>query len=240
MSAASMRVIVVDDVLLARQRLERLLRAYPDIQVVGSCPDAGTAEASIAENKPDLLLLDIDMPGRSGFELLERLPAERRPFVVFTTAHARFAARAFRVHAADYLLKPIAPAELREALDRVWAARRAGSAGPAYLVLGDREGTKVLAMSSIDWLEAAGNYACICANGTTHIHREPLARLELRLDPAQFQRIHRSRIVNLSRISRLVPMVNGDQRLILNDGTELNVSRTWREALVARLAARSG
>lgn len=240
MSAGRLRILIVDDVLLARQRLERLLRAYPDVEVVGGCADAGSAESAVAALRPDLLLLDIDMPGRDGFELLERLPAERRPSVVFTTAHARFATRAFRVGAVDYLLKPVAADELREALDRAWAGRRSGAAAPAYLVLRDRDGATVLPMAAIDWLEAAGNYACISANGITHVHREPLARLERRLDPAQFQRIHRSRIVNLSRVARLVPAVNGDQRLVLSDGTALNVSRTWREALLARLAGWRG
>lgn len=238
MSRDVIRVLVVDDVALARQRLERLLAAHPGIEVVGSCANATAAEAAVTAHAPDLLLLDVDMPGRDGFELVERLQVDPRPFVVFTTAHAQFAVRAFRIHAVDYLLKPVMPPELQQALDRVWAAKRTGLIASAHVVLRDREGTKVLAMASIDWLEAAGNYVCLSVNGVVHIHREPLARLELRLDPALFQRVHRSRIVNLSRIAHLVPMANGDQRLILRDGTELSASRTWREALFARLPGR--
>lgn len=240
MSPRTLTVIVVDDVALARQRLERLLRAYDDVRVVGSCADAATAETAIVEQRPDLLLLDVDMPGRDGFGLLERLPVDVRPAVVFTTAHSAFAARAFRVQALDYLLKPVAPADLREALDRAWARRRDGDAAPAYLVLRERDGTTVLPMATIDWIEAAGNYACIRAGGRTHVHREPLSRLEARLDPRLFQRIHRSRIVNVERIARLHPLFNGDHRVVLHDGAELGLSRTWRDALFSKLPDANG
>jgi two-component system LytT family response regulator len=230
-----LRVLVVDDVALARQRLERLLRAYPDVVVAASCADADTAFAAIAAAMPDLLLLDIDLPGGDGFALLERLPATERPAVVFTTAHGEYAARAFRVQALDYLLKPVSAASLREALDRARAHRGAGRSPPAWLLLREREQTTVVPMAAIDWIEAAGNYACIRAGGATHVYRETLGRLEARLDPAQFQRIHRSRIVNLARIASLRPLVNGDHVVVLHDGSELNLSRTWRDALFARL-----
>ena len=235
MSAAPLKVLLVDDVALARQRLERLLRAYPDVVVAGSCAGADTALAAIVRDAPDLLLLDVDMPGCDGFSLLARLRGDARPDVVFTTAHSDFAARAFRVGALDYLLKPIAPDDLREALRRARARRESGTAGPAWLLLRERDRTTVLPMAEIDWIEAAGNYACIRAGGRTHVHREPLARLELRLDPARFQRIHRSRIVNLGRIASLHPQCNGDHRVVLADGSELGLSRTWRDALFARL-----
>lgn len=235
MNTGLLRVLIVDDVGLARQRLERLLAAFPDVTVTGSCADVDRALESIARDPPQLVLLDVDMPGRDGFGLVEALPPGVRPAIVFTTAHAEFAVRAFQVHALDYLLKPVIAARLREALDRAWAWHRAGSAGPAYLVLREREQTTVLPMDAIDWIEAAGNYACIRANGQTHVHRETLARLEARLDPACFQRIHRSRIVNLTRIARLVPQFNGDHVLVLQDGSELGLSRTWRDALFARL-----
>lgn len=235
MSAAPLRVLIVDDVGLARQRLERLLATYPDVRVTDSCADVDRALESIVRDPPQLVLLDVDMPGRNGFGLIDALPAGPRPAVVFTTAHAEFAVRAFQVHALDYLLKPVAAARLREALDRAWAWVRAGATAPAYLVLREREQTTVLPMAAIDWIEAAGNYACIRANGQTHVHRETLARLEARLDPAGFQRIHRSRIVNIARIVRLLPQSNGDHVLVLQDGSELGLSRTWRDALFARL-----
>lgn len=237
MTPDTLRVLVVDDVALARQRLERLLRDLPDVQVVASCGDADSAITAIATHSPHLVLLDIAMPECDGFGLLQRLPAGARPAVVFTTAHAEFALNAFRVHALDYLLKPVSAPRLREAIDRAWANVRAGRTGPAYLVLRERDQTTVLPMSAIDWVEAAGNYACIRAQGQTHVFRETLARLESRLDPAQFQRIHRSRIVNVARIVRLLPQVNGDHVVTLADGTELGMSRTYRDALFARLPA---
>lgn len=236
MSVAPLRVVVVDDVALARQRLERLLRAWPDITVVAACADVDAAAAAVAAHAPDLLLLDVDMPGGDGFTLLDRLPSETRPVVVFTTAHAGFAARAFRVDAVDYLLKPVTSPALGEALERVAARRRAGFDAPSWLLLRERDGTTVLPMSAIDWVEAAGNYACIRAEGVTHVHRETLTRLEARLDPTRFQRIHRSRVVNIDRIAALRPLANGDQIVVLRDGTELGLSRTWRDPLLARLA----
>lgn len=238
MNADLLRIVVVDDVALARQRLQRLLAVYPDVAVVESCADAQAALAAIDTHAPDLLLLDVDMPECDGFGLLERLPPTRRPATVFVTAHAQFALQAFRVRALDYLLKPVHADQLRDALDRAWARRRSGEGGPAYLVLRERERTTVLAMAAIDWIEAAGNYCCIRAHGATHIHREPLARIEARLDAASFQRVHRSRIVNVARIAQLRPQFNGDHVLVLHDGSELGLSRTFRDALFARL--RSG
>ncbi|KFN48984.1 LytR/AlgR family response regulator transcription factor [Arenimonas composti] len=235
MSASPLRVAIVDDVALARQRLERLLRGWPDVTVVASCADVDAATAAVALHAPDLLLLDVDMPGADGFALLDRLPADARPAVVFTTAHAGFAARAFRVDAVDYLLKPVSAEALGEALERVATRRRAGRDTPAWLVLREREGTTLVPMAAIDWVEAAGNYACIRADGTTHVHRETLTRLEARLDPALFQRIHRSRLVNVAKIASLRPLANGDHVVVLRDGTELGLSRTWRDALYARL-----
>lgn len=240
MTGAPLTVLVVDDVALARQRLERLLGEYPDVKLVGSCADADAAELAIAAHKPDLVLLDIDMPGRNAFDLLERLPPDGGSAVVFATAHAEFAIRAFRVQALDYLLKPVDAADLREALNRAWARRRGGEDAPAYLVLRERDGTTVLSMAAIDWIESAGNYVCIRADGRTHIYRETLARLEARLDPSRFQRVHRSRIVNIARIVRLLPLCNGDHKLILQDGTELGLSRTWRNALFARMGQHTG
>ena len=231
-----LRVLVVDDVQLARQRLERLLAAEPDVELVGSCADAVAALEALAGARPDLLLLDVEMPEIDGFGLLARLPAGMRPEVVFVTAYDQHAVRAFDVHAVDYLLKPVEPERLHAALARVrqrLAAR--GTAADARLLVRDGDGTQVLAMAQIDWIEAAGNYLCIRSLGRTHVQRCTLAQMEKRLDPRLFQRIHRSRIVNVERIARLVPQFNGDHTVVLHDGTELALSRTWRDALFARL-----
>lgn len=231
--SAPLRVLVVDDVALARQRLARLLAGFADVELVGAYPDAASARRALAAAAPDLLLLDVDMPGEDGMALARSL-GPGGPAVVFTTAHAQFALQAFRVGAMDYLLKPIEATGLREAIERV-RGRRAGSGDGGHLVLRERDQVRRLPMDSIDWIESAGNYACIRAAGQVHVHRETLSRLEARLDPARFQRIHRSRIVNVSRVVALKPLHNGDHRLSLVDGSELVMSRTYRDALFARL-----
>ena len=229
----ALRVLVVDDVELARQRLARLLDAEPDVQRIGECADAESAQAAIVARRPDVVLLDIEMPECDGFGLIERLPAGTEPEIVFVTAYDQHAVRAFDVHAVDYLLKPVDADRLRAALQR--ARTRLAQRLPQRLVLRDRDATEVLAMDAIDWIEAAGNYLCIRAAGRTHVQRSTLAQMEARLDPRRFVRIHRSRIVNVDRIARLVPQFNGDHTVVLHDGTELALSRTYRDALFARL-----
>jgi two-component system LytT family response regulator len=228
-------VMLVDDVLLARQRLERLLALQPDVEVVASCGDAFAALDALAQARPDLLLLDVEMPEIDGFGLLARLSTEVRPEVVFVTAYDQHAVQAFDVHAVDYLLKPVEPERLQAALRRARQRLQARIAPPARLLLRDGEGTQVLAMAQIDWVEAAGNYLCIRSQGRTHVQRATLSQMEQRLDPRCFQRIHRSRIVNIERIARLLPQFNGDHTVVLHDGTELALSRTYRDALFARL-----
>lgn len=232
---SALRVAIVDDVQLARQRLERLLAAEPEVEIVASCGDPVSALDTLAQAAPELLLLDVEMPELDGFALLGRLAPETRPDVVFVTAYDQHAVRAFDVHAVDYLLKPVEPERLHAALHRARQRRAARPAPPARLLLRDGDGTQVLAMAQIDWIEAAGNYLCIRSQGRTHVQRCTLSQMERRLDPQRFQRIHRSRIVNVDRIARLVPQFNGDHTVVLHDGTELALSRTYREALFSRL-----
>ena len=231
----TLRVLVVDDVALARQRLERLLAGEAGVEIVGSAPDAVAALELAERLRPDVLLLDIEMPEVDGFGLLARLPPGARPDVVFVTAYDQHAVRAFEVHAVDYLLKPVEPERLHAALQRVRERRRARGEADARLLVREDDGTHVLSMADIDWVEAAGNYLCLRAAGRTHVQRGTLAQMEKRLDPARFQRIHRSRIVNVARIARLVPQFNGDHTVVLHDGTEMALSRTFRDALFARL-----
>lgn len=246
-----LRVLLVDDVALARQRLARLLAAFEDVDVVGECGDVATALEAIALLQPDLVLLDVEMPGGDGFGLFGALPVNARPYVVFVTAYDHYAVRAFEANAADYLLKPVELERLAATLDRVRAqrARSAGEAGPgaaltlpgsrprypARITVRSRDETAVLPVERIDWIEAAGNYLCIRCAGETHVLRETLSQMEKRLDPTRFVRIHRSRIVNIDRVVRLSPLFNGDHSVSLADGTDVVLSRTYRDALFAAL-----
>ena len=246
----TLRTILVDDVKLARQRLRRLLGAFPDVEVAGECADAASAIATIAELAPDLVFLDIEMPEQDGFAVLAELPAAARPAVVFVTAYDQHAVRAFEANALDYLLKPVEPARLAATLDRVRAQRASGVGNakldallralerdryPTRLAVRGNDGTQLVRVAEIDWIEAAGNYLCVRAGKVTHVLRETLTQMESRLDPARFVRIHRSRIVNIDRIVKLSPLFNGDHTVQLGDGTELTLSRTYREALFRAL-----
>jgi len=246
-----LRTLIVDDVELARQRMSRLLSAFDDIDVVGECDGVPAALQAIGTLQPDLVLLDIEMPEQDGFALLTELPDARRPSIVFVTAYDHYAVRAFEANAVDYLLKPVEAERLAATLDRVRAQRAGGQDReqlqqalhalglrpryPARMTVRGRDATIVVAVASIDWIEAAGNYLCLRAADETHVLRDTLTQMEARLDPARFVRIHRSRIVNIERISRLSPLFNGDHTVVLHDGTELTLSRTYRDALFAAL-----
>jgi len=246
----TLRTLLVDDVRLARQRLRRLLAAHADVEVVGECGDAAAALAAIAALRPDLVLLDIEMPEQDGFEVLAGLPGPDRPEVVFVTAYDQHAVRAFEANALDYLLKPVEPARIASTLERVRARRAAGGGDPRLdellkalgrerfpvrLAVKGSDGTEFVRVAEIDWIEAAGNYLCVRAAQKTHVLRETLTQMQARLDPARFVRIHRSRIVNIDRIAKLSPLFNGDHCVQLGDGTELTLSRTYREALFRAL-----
>jgi two-component system LytT family response regulator len=247
-----LRVLIVDDVTLARQRLRRLLCAQPGITVLGEADDATEALLAIRALTPDLVFLDIEMPERDGFSVLAGLTPDECPLVVFVTAYDQYAVRAFEANAVDYLLKPVEPERLAATLQRVRERRGNGSDRHARLgalseALSARsryterisvrgsDATEVLRVVDVDWIEAAGNYLCLRAAGRTHVVRETLTEMQGRLDPSRFVRIHRSRIVNIERIARLTPLFNGDHTVILHDGTELALSRTYRAALFAAL-----
>ena len=239
----ALRVLLVDDEPLARMLLRSLLDAERDVRVVGECSGA-EAVAAIDTGRPDIVFLDVQMPEVDGFQVLERLGPERMPVVVFVTAYDRHALRAFQVHAVDYLLKPVDAERFHDALEhaRSRVPRRPGRgietglAGllqerarfPPRLLVPGREGTIVIDIETIDWIEAADYYASIHAGGRAHLLRETMADLERRLDPARFFRVHRSAIVNLDRIREIRPLQHGDAALILSTGEEVRLSRARR------------
>jgi two-component system LytT family response regulator len=256
--AAPIRALIVDDEPLARHSLVVLLAGDPAIEVAGECKNGREALVRLSEDPLELVLLDVQMPGMDGFELLARLPAGRLPAVVFVTAHDRHALRAFEVSAVDYLLKPFDNARFAHAIARAKQAIRLGQAhqltqrllatlGQALppdpsgegsadrLVVRDGARAVVVPVADIDWIEAEDYYAGIHVGGRTHLLREALADLERRLDPNRFVRIHRSALVNLARIRELVALPHGEAELVLHDGTRLRVSRARRRAVRAAL-----
>jgi two-component system LytT family response regulator len=249
--------LVVDDEPMARERVLSLLKQEDDVEVIGECVDGPQAVALIQHHAPDLLFLDVQMPGCSGFDVIQSVGAERMPTVVFVTAYDEYALRAFEVHALDYLLKPFGKDRFqetlkhaREALDR----RRAGDLGRRLLALvhdikpGQQERLDRLVVKSggrvfflrtdeIDWIEAAGNYVRLHLGEEAHLFRETMNHMETRLDASRFARIHRSRIVNIERIRELQPWFNGEYVVILRNGTRLTLSRNYREKLQEQLVA---
>lgn len=246
------RVIVVDDEPLARSGVCVRLADHADVQVIGECADGESALAAIMEQAPDLVFMDVQMPGISGIDVLQQLPPSHRPMAVMLTAYDRFAIRAFEIHALDYLLKPIDDDRFTEALDRARQvlALRQHDARPTR-----RPGTSVYASrftvrighritfvdaTQIDWIEAAGDYAGLHVGGKVHLVREPLHQLARRLDPARFVRIHRSTIVCIDRVAELEALSNRDSLLRLHDGTPLRASRTYVDDLRVALATQCG
>ncbi len=243
-----MRTLLVDDEPLARQRLRTLLQRESDVDVVAECGDGEQAVAAIAEHRPDLVFLDVQMPLLDGFDVLESLEPEERPVVVFVTAYDQYALRAFEVHALDYLLKPFDRDRFQKTMQRVRAELQRGNRGadprltslleevktrkPAERLLIKSSGrVYFLRVEDIDWIEAAGNYARLHAGSEMHLLRETMNGLETRLDAQKFLRIHRSTIVNIERIKELHPWFHGDYQVVLHDGTELTLSRSYRPKL---------
>ena len=251
----TIRVLVVDDEPLARRGVTQRLSAHTDMQVIGEAGDGETALSAIVDTTPDLVFMDVQMPGMGGLEALGLLSPRERPMTIFLTAFDQFALHAFEVHALDYLLKPIDDERFAEALDRAretLATRRDRdlSSGLQALLATQRNtpshasrfavriGHRVafIAAADVDWIEAMGDYAGLHVGGRVHLLRERLHQLARRLDPAQFMRIHRSTIVRVDRIAEMEVLSNRDSLLPLRDGTPLRASRTYGDALRAALA----
>jgi two-component system LytT family response regulator len=236
------RTLIVDDEPPARRNLALLLQKEPEIEIIGECGSGKDGVAAIHSLSPDLLFLDVQMPECDGFDVLEMLGSKAPAAIIFVTAYDQYALRAFDAGALDYLLKPFDNPRFERALarakDKVRLSRHVPpktdrlaikSAGQVYFVK----------ISEIDWIEADDYYACLHVGARNHLLRRTLTELEQDLDPALFCRIHRSAIVNIERIRTLKLNSDGEYNVVLENGSELRLSRGHRKDLQSRLSARS-
>lgn len=268
-----LKALIVDDEELARRGLELRLEKYADIEICGQCRNGREALHAVRDQWPDVMFLDVQMPGMDGFEVLQRLSGSEMPTVVFVTAYDEFALKAFDANALDYLLKPINDERLAEAIERVRKARDeevaneqrnkllkfvceltgreltletalAEAAGPGVrafperIAIRDGKETACVHVDAIDWVDAAGDYMCVHADGNTYVLRGTMKRLEKLLNPDTFVRVHRSAIVNRNRVRSMRPHRNGEYFLTLDGDTELKLSRKYKsnlELLVDRI-----
>ena len=251
-----LRVVVVDDEPLARTGLAELVRKDVELECVGECGDGQAAVEAIESLKPDLVMLDVQMPEIDGFGVIRAIGPERMPPVIFVTAYEAFAVQAFRVHALDYLVKPFSDAALAKALDRAKRIIREGQLQqltqrltdlvgavpqPTYLsrvTVRVAQRVQIVRVSDIDWIEAADYCARLHVGRDVHVVRVSLGALERLLDPTSFVRVHRSAIINLERLKEIISDDSGDGTVVLADGTKVRLARS-RRAAVDRLLGRA-
>ena len=250
-----MRALIIDDEPLARRGVALRLREHPDVEIIGECEDGFSAVTQITELRPDVVFLDIQMPGMDGFDVLRALPRDSIPGVIFITAYEQHALRAFEEHAMDYLLKPLDDRRFALAVDR--ARKMVASTAKArmaerVLKLLDAEGERyvsrfavktgsriqIVLVEDLVWIGAAGDYIELHSGGRSHLLRQTMSTVEQELDPSLFIRIHRSRIVRSSEIVELVSIENREYVVKLTDGSEHRSSRTYADRLEAWIGTR--
>ncbi len=260
-SRERIRTLIVDDEPLARRNLRALLKTDTEVEIIGEARSGPEAVRMIKALAPVLVFLDIQMPEMDGFQVLEQISADVLPTIVFVTAFDKYALKAFEVHALDYLLKPFDDARFEKALqqakkqiedheitelsrrlinllDERAAPRVSEPKAASYLtrlMIKSAGRVTFLKTEDVDWIEADNYYAKLHTDRKSHLLRESLNDLEARLDPKQFARVHRSAIVNLDRVKELQTHFNGEQIVLLHNGTELKLSRSRREQLEAKL-----
>jgi two-component system LytT family response regulator len=245
------KTLIVDDEPLARDKVKRFLRDESDVEIIGECGNGKEAVSAIKKLSPDLVFLDIQMPEMSGFQVLQSVGVAQMPAVIFATAYDQYAIQAFDVHALDYLLKPFNRERFRRAVERVREQIGTNDADSLdkrlRALIADLKTEKkylerlviksvgrvfFLKTKEIDWIEAAGNYVKLHVGRESHMLRETMNGLESKLDPDKFLRIHRSTLVNIDRIKELHPLFSGDYTVMLQNGAELTLSRSYRDRLL--------
>ncbi len=234
---AEIRALIVDDEPLARRGIRQLLAPFRQVEVVGECRDGREAMRALATLKPDLVFLDIQMPGLDGMDVTRLHGVERMPVIVFVTAHEEFAVQAFEARALDYLVKPLSEARFRVTITRVLKQLRARASH--RIVVPTRGGEVLLDAGEIDWIEAQDDHAAIHAGARRFRVRQSLSEFEAQLDPARFARIHRSVIVRLDDVRELRTDPRRGTSIRLRDGTDLPVSRRRVAQLKTRLRSTS-
>ncbi|MBO6575755.1 MAG: response regulator transcription factor [Rhodothermales bacterium] len=253
--SAPIKVLIVDDEPLARDTLRMLLEDIEDIDLVDEAPNGAVAVEKIAEHNPDLVFLDIQMPGMGGFDVIEEVGASNMPYVIFATAYDEYALKAFRANALDYLLKPFDDDLFEQALDRartrlkqdrvddltdrlesLLAGRGSGggeSSDPDgtstanRILVRDRDRIRFVSIDEINWIEAAGDYVVLHTDNKRHLIRATMTGMTKRLPRDRFARIHRSTIVNMDVVREVRPYFHGDYMVYMNDGKELRLSRRY-------------
>jgi two-component system, LytTR family, response regulator len=247
----TIRTIIADDEALALKKLRVLLNSENGVELVAECRNGEETLAAVREHAPDLVLLDVQMPGADGFHVAEHLPADQRPLVIFATAHDQYAIRAFEAQAFDYLLKPFSQERLHTAIERVRVELLRShehrvkaqlldlikGANPASvesrrLVIRTAGRVIFLELDEVDWIEAAANYVKLHVGRDSFLLREGIGHVSAKLDPGRFVRIHRSFIVNVNRIRELQSCYSGEFIAVLRDGKELSCSRGCRPQLM--------
>ncbi|MDY6927598.1 MAG: LytTR family DNA-binding domain-containing protein [Pseudomonadota bacterium] len=273
MSQQKIKTLIVDDEPLARSGLRLRLEKFDDVEVVAECQNGLDAVSMISQHRPDLVFLDIQMPGLNGFQVINKLKELKQPIpmIIFVTAYDSYAIKAFDVHALDYLLKPADDERLSAAIKKVreyyatqsqdeqskklvnlvaeltgddceeilrkLASGEAVETNPYPDVLAIKDGSEVtrVNVSDIQWIDAAGDYMCVHALDGMHIMRKTMKELEQELNPQLFVRVHRSAIANIRYVKKLVSHISGEYHLILNNDTELKVSRSHRDKVKAAM-----
>jgi two-component system LytT family response regulator len=249
-----LRTLIVDDEVFSRSKIRAFLEDYPEFEVVGECEDGKQTASDILSQQPDVVFLDIEIPGQNGLEVLNSLPPAVQPSIVLVTAFDKYAVRAFEIQALDYLLKPFNKARFAQAIgrlrQRVASSNCAGHSeqlkialqqvrrdGQDYERIVVKSGSRIIFLRSsvIEWIEAQGDYVMVHASNANHLVRETMVTITERLDPSRFVRIHRSATINLDFVQELRPLWGGDYRVFLRDGTQLTLSRNYRSAMRDKL-----
>ncbi|HEY0263971.1 MAG TPA: LytTR family DNA-binding domain-containing protein [Granulicella sp.] len=231
----TLKAVIIDDEPLLRRSILRFLKPHPEVKVVAECGDGPSAIESIGRHTPDVLFLDVEMPGFNGFDVLSRLGTGVVPYTIFITAYAHYAVKAFEARAIDYLLKPFGQQRFDEALSRIVQRQiHPGNASAdncqqaAYLEripIHHRGRIVFVRVSNVDWIEAEKNHVLLHMGQQVAVVRRTLSSLEQHLDPKQFIRIHRSTIINRSKVQEILPWVNGYHEIVLENGQKLRMSR---------------